>query len=143
MRCEIISKVTKRPYLKIMEKIRQKLFEKLSEKLGQVNKEHIYLALRDKQIEHSIKQLMKEDRIRLLNEHSQPVYQDQIAQAAIEESNMAPIINIDEGEGSGNEEAKESGQVNPFQVSIKTTLEMKDFDLQMLERDVLNHMRKN
>jgi hypothetical protein len=34
MRCEIISKVTKRPYLKIMEKIRQKLFEKLSEKLG-------------------------------------------------------------------------------------------------------------
>lgn len=62
--------MTKRPYLKIMEKIRQKLFEKLSEKLGQVNKEHIYLALRDKQIEHSIKQLMKEDRIRLLNEHS-------------------------------------------------------------------------
>lgn len=32
---EISSKVTKRPYVKIMEKIKQKILEKLQEKIGE------------------------------------------------------------------------------------------------------------
>lgn len=65
---EIVTKVTKRPYLKIMEKIRMKLFEKLREKLGEEHGEGIINALNDLHIEQSIKKLMKEDKIRLLDE---------------------------------------------------------------------------
>ena len=81
-RCEVVSKVTKRPYLKIMEKIRMKLHEKLREKIGERHSEDIYLALNDRRIEQSIKKMMKEERIRLLNDKKQPVYTEQIAQAA-------------------------------------------------------------
>ena len=74
---EITSKVTKRPYLKIMEKIRLKLFERLREKFGEVHGDtKIILALNDKNIEKSIIKLMKEDRIKLLNELNQPIYRD-------------------------------------------------------------------
>ena len=74
---EITSKVTKRPYLKIMEKIRMKLFERLREKIGEEHPDSgIHQALRDRQIEQSIKKLMKEERLRLLDEQRQPVYVD-------------------------------------------------------------------
>lgn len=80
---EITSKVTKRPYLKIMEKIRMKLFERLREKFGEEHGDtNIIMALNDRHIEQSIMKLMKEDRIKLLNELNQPVYRDQIALAA-------------------------------------------------------------
>jgi hypothetical protein len=67
-RCEIITKVTKRPYIRIMEKIRMKLFERLASKIGAEHGENIYNALNDHKIEESIKKMMKEDRIRLLND---------------------------------------------------------------------------
>ena len=35
------------------------------------------------------------------------------------------------------------GPVAPMGVPIKTTLEIQEFDYQMLEREVLNHMRRN
>ena len=88
---EITSKVTKRPYLKIMEKIRMKLFERLRENLGGEHPDsNIILALQDRHIEQSIKKLMKEDRIRLLNEQNEPVYRDQIAHAANLEHHEEP-----------------------------------------------------
>lgn len=91
-RCEVISKVTKRPYLKIMEKIRMKLHEKLREKIGEKHSEDIYLALNDHKIAQSIKKLMKEERIRLLNEKKQPVYVEQIAQAAAHDDRDEAVV---------------------------------------------------
>jgi hypothetical protein len=73
---EVVSKITKRPYLKIMEKIRLKLYEKLRERMGDQHGEDIIEALNDRHIEQSIKKLMKEDRIRLLDEHAQPIYRE-------------------------------------------------------------------
>lgn len=35
------------------------------------------------------------------------------------------------------------GNPEPMHMSMKTTLEMKEFDLHMIEREVLNHMRQN
>lgn len=158
-RCEVISKVTKRPYLKIMEKIRMKLHEKLRDIIGERHSEDIYLALNDRKIEQSIKKMMKEDRIRLLNEKLQPVYSEQIAQAAAHDDTLP--------DGGANAEAEEihhnnsceeekigyepdqtyavhaQGNPAPMHLSMKTTLEMKEFDLQMIEREVLNHMRQN
>lgn len=78
-RCEIITKITKRPYLRIMEKIRMKLYERLASKIGVEHGENIYMALNDRKIEQSIKKMMQEGIIRLLNEQRQPVYEDQIA----------------------------------------------------------------
>ena len=158
-RCEVISKVTKRPYLKIMEKIRMKLHEKLREKIGERHSEDIYLALNDRKIEESIKRMMKEERIRLLNDKKQPVYTEQIAQAAnhddvngahIAEATLEELHqhNSIEEEKIGFEPDQTyavhaQGNPAPMHMSMKTTLEMKEFDLQMIEREVLNHMRQN
>ena len=154
-RCEIVSKVTKRPYLKIMEKIRMKLFERLRDKIGEQHGEEIYLALNDRKIEQSIKKMMKEDRIRLLNDKKQPVYQEQIAQAAAHDGHNEENGN-EEANGEVHHEEEDSkigfnpdqtyavhgqGNAPAMHMSMKTTLEMKDFDLQMIEREVLNHMR--
>ena len=73
-RCEIITKVTKRPYLRIMEKIRMKLFERLASKIGAEYGENIYNALNDRKIEKSIKKMMAEGIIKLVNEKRQPVF---------------------------------------------------------------------
>ncbi len=51
-----------------------KLFENLRDKIGEQHGEDIYLALNDRKIEQSIKKMMKEERIRLLNDKKQPVY---------------------------------------------------------------------
>lgn len=48
---ELSSKVTHRPFLKIMEKIRLRISEKLRAKIGETFGEDIFKALKDKQIE--------------------------------------------------------------------------------------------
>ncbi len=61
---EITSKITKRPYLKIMEKIRKKLFERLRAYIGPEHADdQILEALKDHHIECSIKKMMTEKRI--------------------------------------------------------------------------------
>ncbi len=62
-----------------------KLYERLTNNIGHEHGEDIYMALNDRKIEKSIKKMMIEDRIRLLNDQKQPVYQQQIAQAATHE----------------------------------------------------------
>ena len=58
-----------------MEKIRMKLYEKLIEKLGEESGKGLIQALKDRQIEQSIKKMMNEKRIQLLDYHTkQPVY---------------------------------------------------------------------
>lgn len=132
--------MTKRPYLKIMEKIRMKLFERLREKLGEEHPDSgIHQALRDRQIEESIKKLMKEDRLRLLDDQRQPVYVDQIALAA-EQSEQLSAPAKEELTATVNVTA---GQVDYHKTGKSTTLDVHDFDMQMLEREVLDHMRKN
>jgi hypothetical protein len=143
-----------------MEKIRMKLHEKLREKIGEKHSEDIYLALNDHKIEQSIKRMMKEERIRLLNDKKQPVYTEQIAQAAAHEEENAgvPIGEATLEELHQNNSIEEEkigfepdqtyavhaqGNPAPMHMSMKTTLEMKEFDLQMIEREVLNHMRQN
>lgn len=68
MQVEITSKITKRPYLKIMEKIREKMSVLLKNKIGEEYSKHIVFALQDKSIEKEIKVLMKQDKIQLHNE---------------------------------------------------------------------------
>ncbi len=48
---EISSKITKRPYLKIMDKIKSKIEEKLREKIGLQFGDNIMQALKDQSIE--------------------------------------------------------------------------------------------
>lgn len=151
-----------------MEKIRMKLHEKLRDLIGEKHSEDIYLALNDRKIEQSIKKLMKEERIRLLNDKKQPVYTEQIAQAAAhdDENHNHGAHAVNGGESSNLEEVHQNnnsieeeekigfepdqtyavhaqGNPAPMHMSMKTTLEMKEFDLQMIEREVLNHMRQN
>ena len=92
---EISSKVTKRPHLKIMEKIRTKIEQKLREKIGLQFGEDIMQALRDQSIEQSIKTLMKQDKIQLLDARNQPVYSYQIAKAA-SNANDISVYNEDD-----------------------------------------------
>ena len=49
---EISTKVTKRPYMRIMEKIRLKIADRLKEKFGEAAGQEILEALREKHIEH-------------------------------------------------------------------------------------------
>lgn len=71
---EISTKVTKRPYMKIMEKIRGKIADRLREKFGDESGKEILEALKDKHIEHQIILLLRQDRIKLLNQHNEPIY---------------------------------------------------------------------
>ena len=56
---EISTKVTKRPYMKIMEKIRAKIADRLREKFGEEAGSAILEALREKHIEHQIILLLR------------------------------------------------------------------------------------
>lgn len=78
---EISTKVTKRPYMKIMEKIRGKIAERLKEKFGEAEGEEILSALREKHIEHQIVLLLRQDKIQLLNQHNERIYTKQIQRA--------------------------------------------------------------
>lgn len=75
---EISTKVTKRPYMKIMEKIRSKIADRIREKFGPHEGELILEALKEKHIEHQIMLLLRQDKIQLLNQHNEPVYVKQI-----------------------------------------------------------------
>jgi len=81
--------------MKIMEKIRAKIEQKLREKIGVQFGEDIMQALKDQGIEQSIKLLMKQDKIQLLNAQNQPVYANQIAKAA-KGNNDISVYNEDE-----------------------------------------------
>jgi len=144
---EVVSKITKRPYLKIMEKIRLKLYEKLRDIIGDQHGEGIIEALNDRRIEQSIKKLMKEDRIRLLDEHAQPIYREQIVLAAHHDHQEDGVPVEEQGVFEIGAHAVE-GTANhvgggDFKNTQRTTLEVGEFDLQMLEREVLDHMRRN
>ena len=78
----VTSKVTKRPYLKIMQKIKIKLIETLLNRIGEEHLQDINIAVKDKEIEQTIKMMMGEDKIKLLNSRNEPVYQKQILEAA-------------------------------------------------------------
>jgi hypothetical protein len=55
----IKSKVTKRPYLKIMESIKTKLIQQLQKKIGEEFGENIRLAIQDKTIAQTIRILVE------------------------------------------------------------------------------------
>jgi hypothetical protein len=78
----VSSKVTKRPHLKIMMKLQQKIALKLQEKLGAEFGENIMTALKDKSIQEQIQELIKQDKIKIVNEQNKPVYQQEMKQAA-------------------------------------------------------------
>ena len=105
--------------------------------------------------------LMKEDRIHLLKDQNELVYQQHILQAAeyldnevtadnekddIQEKRQhQPIISVQDEDKvfidlNGSEYVPSTDDLSK---TVKTKLEMKDFDLQMLEREVLSHMRRN
>jgi len=76
---EVASKVTKRPHMKIMDKLRMKIAAKLKEKMGDTMGENIFQALKAKQVEGTVKDMLKQEKIKLLdNETKQPMYRDQI-----------------------------------------------------------------
>lgn len=75
---EITTKVTKRPYMKIMEKIRGKIAERLKAYFSPEEWERVVEALSDKHIEQQIIVLMRQDKIQLLNQFNEPVYTKQI-----------------------------------------------------------------
>jgi hypothetical protein len=56
---EISTKVTKRPYMKIMEKIRSKIADRIRDKFGAHEGDLILEALREKHIEHQIILLLR------------------------------------------------------------------------------------
>lgn len=64
---EFSTKVTQRPFLRMMEKIRLKITEKLREKLGQEFGSNIMAALHDQTIENQIKNLIAQDKLHIVN----------------------------------------------------------------------------
>jgi uncharacterized protein YbcV (DUF1398 family) len=75
---EVSTKVTKRPYMKIMEKIRSRIADRLKEKLGDEQGHVILEALKDKHIEHQIILLLRDYKIQLINQNNEPIYTKQI-----------------------------------------------------------------
>ena len=51
-----------------------KLFENITNNIGAYLGENIYMVLKDRKIEQSIKKMMAKGVIKLLNEKSQPVF---------------------------------------------------------------------
>lgn len=77
------SKVTKRPHLKIMEKLRGKIASKLKEKLGAEFGENIMAALHDKSIDQQIKLLIKQDKLKIFDQNgNQPIYEKEFKEEA-------------------------------------------------------------
>ena len=75
---EISTKVTKRPYMKIMERIRSNRADRIRDKFGAHEGDQILEALKEKHIEHQIILLLRQDKIQLLNQYNEPVYVKQI-----------------------------------------------------------------
>lgn len=74
----VTSKVTKRPHLKIMEKLKQKIADKLREKLGAAFGNDIILALGDKGVDLQIKALVKQDKLKIIDSSNKPVYEKEM-----------------------------------------------------------------
>ena len=68
MNVEITSKVTKRGYLKVFEKVRVKLGAMLKNKIGEDKEDQIMEALEDEDISKRVKDMMREEKIQLKNE---------------------------------------------------------------------------
>eukprot|EP00347_Sterkiella_histriomuscorum_P023625 403333949 len=129
---EITSKVTKRPHLMIIQKITAKIEEKLKERIGLQYGFNINQALQDKGVERVIKDLMLQEKIQLLNTKNQPVYVSQITQAAKYDEQ------VDVSQAYYEDEA-----VSPDTKQTKTKLAMQDRDLEKVETEVRNFIRRN
>ena len=95
---------------------------------------------------------MREDRLRLVDDQNQPIYhQEQIVEAVDKhEADQAQVCQ----KGQDNDDFEEDELYdfdNDDEAAVKdmkpsvagTKLEMKEFDMQMLEREVLDHVRRN
>ena len=79
----ITQKMTKRPHLKIMQKLRLKLAQKLEEKLGLEHGELIRDALEDKQVAQHIKMLINQDKLKIVDKESgKTLYQNEMKQGS-------------------------------------------------------------
>lgn len=155
---EVTSQVTKRPYLKIMEKIRSKIAVMLKTKIGDEFSGAIVSALRDKQIDQSIKNLMKAEKIQLHNEQNKPVYKRQISQLVEDD----PVQSNADGKGTLQKrmikkisiEITDEQKANAFvpeveeegispELRSKTHIAMKEQDLKHIENKVKEHIRKH
>lgn len=73
------SKVTKRPHLKIMEKLRQKIAQKLTEKIGQeLGIQNIMLAMKDKEVQEQIKELVTLGKIQIVDNQQNVVLEKEM-----------------------------------------------------------------
>jgi len=70
----VTQKVTKRPHLKIMNKLKMKIANKLKEKLGEEFGEGIMKALSDKTVDQQIKALISQNKLKIVDEKEKPVY---------------------------------------------------------------------
>lgn len=95
---------------------------------------------------------MREDRLRLVDDQNKPIYhQEQIVQAVEKhEADQAKVCERGEDDDDfeedylydlDNEDEVAVKEMKPTVVDTK--LEMKEFDMQMLEREVLDHVRRN
>ncbi len=161
MQVEITSKITKRPYLKIMEKIQQKMQILLKNKIGEEYSKHIQFALKDKSIQNELKVLMKQEKIQLHNEQNQPVYQKQISLAAQVEEGSAVSTPQNNAKPQFNKQLsievdkvksdKKQGLLCPDPIKFeegvspemksKTHLAVKQRDLKEIESQVRNHIK--
>lgn len=74
--------MTKRPHLLIMDKIRQKLKLQLEKKLGAQFGGNILDALKDKSIDCSVRNMMKEDKIVIMKQDGSQAYTNTVKKAA-------------------------------------------------------------
>lgn len=61
-----------------MEKVTSKLQERLTANIGEEYEDDVKLALEDDDIDESIKRLLKQDKIQLVNAKNEPVYEKQL-----------------------------------------------------------------
>ena len=86
------SKVTKRPYLKIMDKIKTKLIQSLQKKIGEEFGENIRLAIQDKTLQQTLRLLVEQDKIKLLDNQNLDAIDNQIE---IQEENQEKFVEND------------------------------------------------
>jgi hypothetical protein len=94
---EVRSKITKRGLFKIFQKVRVKLMQQFMSNIGAEYEPEIENALQDPKIEKQIQLMMKQDKIHLLNERNEPIYQKEIHQFAenAEKSNAKKRLSKD------------------------------------------------
>ena len=80
------SKVTKRPHLQIMAKIKNKIGDMIKEKMGAKFGTGIMSALQSTTLDGQIKELMEKDKVQIVNQSGKPVYGVHIKTAAAQNS---------------------------------------------------------